>query len=73
MDSSSDSEHNGLTSVSRNDPYNPEEDEQPVFWTQVELKDLTRDLNLSKESTQQQGSHIKEKNLLAPGTKFYKY
>ncbi|KAK3890481.1 hypothetical protein Pcinc_005561 [Petrolisthes cinctipes] len=40
---------------------------------QVELNDLTRDLNLSKESAQLLGSRIREKCLLAPETTFYWY
>ena len=38
------------------------------FFSQGELNDLTRDLNLSKESFELLGSRLKEKNLLQPGT-----
>ena len=44
-----------------------------VLLTQADLYDLTRDLNLSKESSQPLGSRLREKNLLAPETKFYWY
>ena len=62
-----------MTVVAGNDACKPEEDDQPVPVTQAELDDLTRDLNLSKESVQLQGSGLKEKHLLAPGTTFYWY
>ena len=55
------------------DTYKPEEDDQPVPLTQAELKDLTRDLNISKESAQLLGSRLKKKTLLVPGTMFYCY
>ena len=57
--------------VPRDDAYKPKEDDLPVPLTQPELNDLTRDLNLSKESTQLLSSWLKEKRLLAPGTTFY--
>ena len=38
--------------VARDDAYKPEGDNQPLSLTLVELNDLTRDLNLSKESAQ---------------------
>ncbi|XP_064117706.1 uncharacterized protein LOC135223132 [Macrobrachium nipponense] len=53
--------------------YRPEEDNQLVPLTQAELSDLTRDLNLSKESAQLLGSRLREKRLLAPGATFYWY
>ncbi|KAL7636355.1 UNVERIFIED_CONTAM: hypothetical protein RMT77_013130 [Armadillidium vulgare] len=46
---------------------------QPKTLSQVKLSDLTRDLCLSKESVQLLGSRLREKNLLAPGTKFSWY
>ena len=62
-----------MTVVAWDDAYKPEKDDQRVPLTQVELYDLTRDLNFSKESTQLLGSRLKEKHLLAPGTIFYWY
>ena len=73
MEYSSDSEHSDMTVVAEDDTYKPEEDNQPVTLTLVELNDLTRDLNLSKESAPLLGSCLKEKHLLAPGTTFYRY
>ena len=49
------------------------EDDQPVPLTQAYFNDLTRDLNLSKDSTQLLGSHPWEIGLLEPGTTFYWY
>ena len=40
----------------------------PQLFSQRELNDLTRDLNLSKESSELLASRLKEKNLLQPGT-----
>ena len=40
----------------------------PRLFSQGELNDLTRDLNLSKESSELLASRLKEKNLLQPGT-----
>ena len=40
----------------------------PQLFSQGELNDLTRDLNLSKESSELLASRLKEKNLLQPGT-----
>ena len=62
-----------MTVIAGDDAYEPEEDNQPVPLTQAELNDLTQDLNLSKESAQLLSSHLKEKHLLAPGTKFSRY
>ena len=65
------SEHCEMTVVTGDDTYQPKEDNQPVLLTQVELNDLTRDLNLSKESAQLLGLRLKEKHLLESGTTFY--
>lgn len=46
---------------------------QPQKFTQGELNDLVRDLNLSKESAQLLGSRLNAKNLLAPNTHFAWY
>ena len=46
---------------------------EPQLFTQHELNDLTRDLNLTKESAQLLGSRLHEKNLLAPGTTYFWY
>ncbi len=40
----------------------------PQLFSQGELNDLTRDLNLSKESSELLASRLKEKNVLQPGT-----
>ena len=40
----------------------------PQLFSQEELNDFARDLNLSKESSQLLASKLKEKNLLKPGT-----
>ena len=40
----------------------------PQLFSQNELSDLARDLNLSKESSELSASRLKEKNLLQPGT-----
>ena len=73
MESSSDSESSDMTDTAERSAYKPEEDDQPVPLTQAELNDLTRDLNLFKESAQLLGSRLREKHLLAPGTTFYWY
>ena len=73
MEYSSDSKHSDMTVVAGDDAYKPEEDNQPVLLVQVELNNLTWDLNLSKESAQLLGSYFKEKHLLTPGTTFYWY
>jgi hypothetical protein len=49
------------------------ETRQPKFLTQAELNDLTRDLGLSKESSQLLGSRLSENNLLSPETTFFWY
>ncbi|XP_076061920.1 uncharacterized protein LOC143037495 [Oratosquilla oratoria] len=41
--------------------YRPEEDNQPVPFTQAEHDDMTRDLNLSKESAQLLGSCVQDR------------
>ncbi|XP_076814257.1 uncharacterized protein LOC143460567 [Clavelina lepadiformis] len=46
---------------------------QPKPLTQLELNDLTRDLNLTKESAQLLGSRLRENNLLAPCTTYFWY
>ena len=66
MKYSSDFEHNDMTFVSGDDAF------KPVALT-AELDDLTRDINLSNESSRLLGSCLKEKYLLAPGTMFYWY
>ena len=53
--------------------YWSEENNWPVPLTQADLNVLTRDLNLSKESSQLLGSCLLEKKLLAPQATFYWY
>ena len=60
MEYSSDSENTDMTVVAGDDAYKPEEDDLPVQLTQAEPNDLTRDLNLSKESSQLLGSRFRE-------------
>ena len=68
---SSDSELSGMTVISGDDTYKPEEDNQPVSLTQAELNYLTGDLDFSKKYAQLLGSRLKEKHPLALGTMFY--
>ncbi|GBM91596.1 hypothetical protein AVEN_164202-1 [Araneus ventricosus] len=44
--------------------------DEPKLFTQSELNDLVRDLNLPRDSAEVLRSRLKEKNLLAPGTSF---
>ena len=46
---------------------------EPKPLTQFQLNDLTRDLNLTKESAQLLGSRLRECNLLAPSTTYFWY
>ena len=61
------------TVVAGDDIYKAEEDDHPIPLTLAELNNLTRDLNLLKESAQLQGSYLKEKHLLVPETMFSWY
>ena len=63
MEYRSDSKDSDMTVLTGDDTYKPEEDEQPVPLTQAKLKDLTGDLNLSKESAKLLGSCFKEKHV----------
>ncbi|XP_076053032.1 uncharacterized protein LOC143032339 [Oratosquilla oratoria] len=73
MESSSESESDNALDRAEGGEYMPEENDRPVPLTQADLNDLTRDLNLSKESAQLLGSRLREKNLLAPETTFFWY
>lgn len=53
--------------------YQPEHDCIPERFSQSELNDLVRDLNLPKESAELLGSRLKSKNLLEPGTHYSWY
>ena len=55
------------------DDYNPEEDSAPKLFSQNELNDITRDLNLTKDAAQLLGSRLNAKNLLLPGVTFSWY
>ena len=46
---------------------------EPKPLIQLQFNDLTRDLNLTKESAQLLGSRLRECNLLAPGTTYFWY
>ena len=50
MEYNSHFEYSEMTYAARVDAYKPEEEYQPVSLTQLEFNNLTRDLNLSKES-----------------------
>ena len=50
MEHSFNCEHSDMTVVAGDGAYNPEKENQLVPLTQAQLNDLTRDLNLSKES-----------------------
>lgn len=47
--------------------YVPDEDSEPKTFTQSELNDLIRDLNLSKDKAELLASRLKQKHLLAKG------
>lgn len=53
--------------------YLPDEEIKSGQFTQTELNDLVRDLNLSKESAELLGSRLKEKNMLDKDTTYYWY
>ena len=56
------------------DTWNTEQStNQPKHLTQLELSDLTQDLNLTKESAQLLGSRLRENNLLATSTTYFWY
>ena len=60
--------------VSEKDPWNADQStNQPKPLTQLALNNLTRDLNLTKESAQLLGSCLRENNLLAPSTTYFWY
>ncbi|KAK3889696.1 hypothetical protein Pcinc_006262 [Petrolisthes cinctipes] len=71
MEASSNTEFSDATNSDESGAYKPVDDDQPMPLTQAELNDLTRDLNLSRESAQLLGSRIRDKCLLAPETTFY--
>ena len=64
--------HSDMNFVAGDDAYKPEDD-QPIFFRQAELNDLTRGLNLSKTFAQLSGSRLKEKHRLTRRTTFYWY
>jgi hypothetical protein len=67
VESSSSSESTGNDDVD----FSPDnEDRTPQLFTQIELKDLVRDLGPTKEKSKILESRLKE-NLLTPGTTFY--
>lgn len=73
MKPSSDFEFRDSSDTAECDIYKLEEDDQPVPSTQADLNCLTRDLNISKESTKLLSSRIRKKRPLAPGTTSYWY
>lgn len=50
-----------------------EEERKPNLYTEKELNDLIRDLDLSKQKSELLASRLKERNLLAPDTKITVY
>ncbi|XP_071521423.1 uncharacterized protein [Panulirus ornatus] len=73
MELLSKSEAGDVTGEDKSGTFKPEEEDQPVPLSPAELNDLTRDLNLSKESAQLLGSHLGEKHLVALKTTFFWY
>lgn len=63
----------GTTSEGSGDEFAFSTNEEPQLFSQDDLDDLIRDLNLSKKSAQLLGSRLKERNLLAIGTTFSWY
>lgn len=55
------------------DEYNPNAEKLPKLFTQDELDDLVRDLELSKASAELLASRLQEKNLLIKGTIISRY
>ena len=53
--------------------YEYEGDQKPKLFTQAELNDLVRDLNLPKDSALILGSRLKEKRMLSSDTSFAWY
>ena len=47
-----------------------EEDERPKFFSQEEMNDSVRDLNLPEDAAELLGSRLKRKNVLLPGVSF---
>src|SRR5215813_67471 len=47
-----------------------EDDNRSKLFSQVEINDLVRDLNLIKDATELLGSRLKSRNLLLPGVSF---
>ena len=71
--SSSESESDNTYDRTEGVEYWSEENDRPLPLTQADLNDLTRDLNLSKESSQLLSSRLREEHLLASETTFYWY
>ena len=60
--------------ASEKDTLNAEQStNEPKHLTQLELNDLTQDLNHTKESAQLFGSRLRENNLLTPSTTYFWY
>ena len=60
--------------ASEKDTLNAEQStNQPKHLTQLELNDLTRDLNFTKKFALLFGSRLRENNLLAPSTTYFWY
>ena len=58
--------------ASKKDTWNVEQStNQPKHLTQLELNDLTQDVNLTKETAQLLGSRLRENNLLATSTTYF--
>ena len=63
-----------VSEASEKDTWNAEQStNQQKPLTQLELNDLTRDLNLSKEFAHLLGSRLCENNLLTPSPTYFRY
>jgi hypothetical protein len=65
------SESSSLQSATEETYFEPHQYDRPVDkFTQSELNDLIRELQLTKEKSELLGSRLREKNVLASGVKF---
>ena len=67
------SEVGGTSEAETDEIFDEELSDAPQLFSQAELNDLTRDLNLSKDASQILASRLKEKNLLQKNTNFAWY
>lgn len=62
-----------ISDTEESDPNFSQREDEPQLFSQAELNDLTRDLNLPKDAAELLGSRLQEKNMLAAGTSFSWY